>query len=345
MTQDVRSETYAKHNTLVGFEAARGKGYHFYAASDGSNTYPAGVPLEEIDRRLLGWEAVEVPLSYEHPNVPGFNVKNEEKKLLVASDTGDLLGIHGTTRPTRQYRESLIDKVKDLLDVPELHVGSVGFLDDRKVMWINIEMAETLEVDGTGVQFRPFFAAATSHDASLSWTFKSLNELIVCGNMVRGLMRSGDLIHRVKATVNSELDIAVARSNLGIMHANSEKFMADIKALTDRTVTDKQWFAFRNTLAPMPKEEDNKRGITRAEGKRDILDTLWNSDPMVSPWAGTAFGLFQADSTFQHHHTGTRGENSRAERNLERTVKKGNGSLDQMDQNTLDTIDRILATV
>lgn len=340
---DTPSHEWADNNTLVGFSEKRGEGYHFYGTE--SNSYPAGVPLQAIEDRLLGWEAVEVPLSYNHPNIEGMTITDESKKLLVASDTGDLLGIHGTTRPTRQYRDALIDQVKDLLDVPELHVGSVGFLNNRKVMWINIEMEETLEVGGTGIEFRPFFLAATSHDASVSWTFRSLNELVVCGNMVRGLLRKGDLTHRVKATVNSELDIKVARENLGILHANSEKFMADIKALTERTVTEKQWVAFRDALAPMPKEDDNKRGITRAEGKRDILDELYHNDPMVSPWAGTAFGLFQADSTFQHHHTGTRGSNTRAERNLERTVKKGVGSLDQMDQSTLDIMDRVLTTV
>lgn len=349
MSRRADDHKWADHNTLVGYTEKRGHGYHFYGTE--SNSYPGAVPVEEINRRLLNWTAEESPLfvnlNQDTPNERQIQVPGQ--KALVASDNGEILGIHGENRPTRQYDEMLIDSVRTLLDVDELGIGSVGFLNGRRRMWMNIEMAETLEVPDTGVQFRPYMLVAASHDASIKWTFKMLNELIICGNMVAPRLRLGGRqetapVWKIKNTRHSGLDVQAAREALGILHSNSEEFMEEVAALISDPVSDRQWSKLLDVWAPVPTEEDaSKRAITVAENKRETLTQLWNADPMVSPWKGTAFGAFQAMNTYQHHHQGTRGT-TRAERNLERAVDSNAKSVENMDFDTLDAIARVLVS-
>lgn len=331
-------------NTLVGFEEKYGTGYHFYATKD--NVYPQGVPIEEIDRRLLNWTAVDTSLDYDwhEDGQPTFTrMTDVTRKILVASDTGELLGVHGSSRPTRQYRDALINRVQDLLDVPELHVTSVGFLDGRKKMWINIGLAETLEVEGTGIEIDPYLLAATSHDASIAWTFKMLTTLITCGNQVSMRLRSGGGgVHRVKATKYSDLDVSIARDKLGILHQNTEAFMSELKTLTETDFHDRQWSAFLDSLAPVPEKEGLAK--TKAENKRDQLTDLYVNSPMVSPWRRTAFGAFQAANTWEHHFGIVRGGN-RPEKVLGRAVTVGKNSVEDLDSSIMANLDKVLATV
>jgi hypothetical protein len=74
--------------------------------------------------------------------------------------------------------------------------------------------------------------------------------------------------------------------------------------------------ALPRRLRPVPQEQG--RGRTLAESKRDTPDRLWRSDERVFPWRGTAFGVLQAVNTYSHHHQAARG--SRVQRNMLKAV-------------------------
>ena len=56
-------------NTLIGFTDQRGHAWHYQKGLQGGepNHYPLAVPVEDVKRRLFGWEALPCPITV---NVP-----------------------------------------------------------------------------------------------------------------------------------------------------------------------------------------------------------------------------------------------------------------------------------
>jgi len=65
---------------------------------------------------------------------------------------------------------------------------------------------------------------------------------------------------------------------------------------------------------------------------------LYDHDPRVAPWAGTAHGVVQAVSTYEQHLGVVRGA-TRAERNMLRTTT---GDFGKTDRATLMTLRKVL---
>ena len=69
--------------------------------------------------------------------------------------------------------------------------------------------------------------------------------------------------------------------------------------------------------------------LTRAETKREDMNAMWRTDPRVAPWAGTAFGVLQHNSTWQHHNTAIGGKTAhRYERNAMAAISGGTTASD-----------------
>jgi hypothetical protein len=71
--------------------------------------------------------------------------------------------------------------------------------------------------------------------------------------------------------------------------------------------------------------------------KRDGLERLYRHDVRVARWAGTAHGVIQAISTYEHHESTVRGV-GRAERNMLKTVTGEFGTLDRESWKRLSAI-------
>jgi hypothetical protein len=67
------------------------------------------------------------------------------------------------------------------------------------------------------------------------------------------------------------------------------------------------------------------RALATADKRRAILERLYTHDLRAAPWAGTAHGIVQALSTYEHHEGVIRGA-ERAERNKLRTLVGDFGS-------------------
>ena len=110
--------------------------------------------------------------------------------------------------------------------------------------------------------------------------------------------------------------------------------MAEIERLSNIKVDDFQFNRIMKRLVPIPTlENSNQAGVTRAENKTDRLFSLWNNDPRVHPWKGTALGVVQAWNTYNQHIAGK--DESRAERNM---VAALNGSTAKADAYVLESV-------
>ena len=146
---------------------------------------------------------------------------------------------------------------------------------------------------------------------------------------------------RLKHTKYSKLKIQDARTPLGFLEEAADEFNAEVAALCSSEVTDRQWFAFLDEMAPLTKDGDTLTGraLTMATRKQEQLRALWTHDTRVSPWKNTAFGVVQAINTWGQHFQTVRGTN-RVERNM---LDEITGGIAKADNEALDLLGTVLA--
>jgi phage/plasmid-like protein (TIGR03299 family) len=349
-------------NILRGFTEKRGRAWHYSAAHQGAepNHYPAGIPVDDLHRRLFGWEAQPREVYVADPgyvatvDLDGVQVEDPSAPLgvrkvagnvaWVRSDTGDVLGIHGDGYKGHQYGEWLVSNVAKLIG-DGMEAASAGLLKGGAVAWVQIERPDNVEAP-EGIVIRPFIMATTSFDGSIATTIQDGFTDTVCDNTRASFLAENGNRYRVKHTSLSRFNVEAARAALGIrLDRATDTYLSEITRLVNIDVSDKVWGAFVEAHAPIA-DDTSKRGITIAENKREALTRMWNTDVRVSPWRGTAWGVVQAVNTFVQHEGTVRNVN-RVERNMMRAVTGGVATLDRETIGTLDAVmgGRILAPV
>lgn len=337
--------------TLIGNTDKRGNAWHYRASDQSaeSNHYPTAIPVADVKRRLFHWTPAEGSVTSEYLGADDFHtVTDPTRKTIIrpagtfgADDTGEILGIFKTGYQVHDYSSWLVDNVGTILD-SGLMVGSAGLLKGGAVAWVQCELDDTVTTP-EGVEFRPFLTAATSVDGSLSTTYQTGAQVVVCDNTLAAAMGSAAKDTRVKIRHSKRsLDrISDVRDALGIVHSVADAFADEVATLTRLEVTDRQWQAFLEAHAPITPGDTKSISKTLAEKRREELGTLYRHDLRVAPWQGTAFGVLQAVNTHAHHVQTVRGM-ERAERNMTRMVE---GEWAKLDAATLATLTKVLATV
>lgn len=320
-------------STLIGHTLKRGHAWHYRAEHQGneSNHYEYAVPVEDVRRRLLNWQAVEGDITATALTPDGVvTATDPDRKAIMRSDTGAILGIFKSGYRMHQFDEWLLDTVATILD-DDLSIGSAGLLKGGAVAWVSVEVPENITTP-EGVVFRPNLLACTSHDGSLATTYQRVVTNVVCDNTMSAALGEGGPRLKVKHSRNSIGRLTDARDALAIVHTVAEDFAAEVARLSAVKISTPVWSKFVDVLVPMP--EKAGRSMTMAENKRDSLNRLWNVDPRVAPWKGTAWGVVQAVNTLVHHEGIVRGAD-RPERNMLRAVT---GGVDKLDNETVSTL-------
>lgn len=314
---------WLNQNVLVGFTDKRGEAWHYKASDQGAepNHYAGAIPAEDVRRRLFNWKAKAVPMWVDVPQEKrddlGSMVPVPNKMAIVRDDTYEVLGVPSASYVPHQYDEALLNRVHDLIDDTDLAIGSAGLLKGGAVAWVQIELPENLTCNG--VDFRPHLLATTSFNGSIATTYKRVVTIVVCDNTRAAALREEGQEYRVRHTANSGMVLAQARDALKIVFQLGETFTKEIETMLRLKVSDNDYNKFLDVIAPYPKD-DNKHARAKAEKDRVEYLTLWSSDPRVSPWKNTGFGVIQSVNTFRQHLRPTRGATIRAERNMMDTL-------------------------
>jgi len=325
-------------NTRIGFTDRLGNAWHQRLGS--SNHFPGAVPLGEVES-LFAWDALSAPVYVGSPDGMSLPTVVEGRQAIVRSDTGAVLGIFTDGYEVHQYRDWLLTQVGNILD-DSLQIGSAGLLRNGAQAWVSVEVPESITTP-EGEVFRPNLLACTSHDGSLATTFKRVVTRVVCDNtMAAGLGEEGQQV-KIKHSRYSGLRIAEARHALAMIHTIAEDYAAECAKLCRIDVSDKAWSYFLNAHAPLEVKGAEKTGAARtiALNERENLTQLWNADPRVAPWRGTAWGVLQAVNTFTHHMSTVKNAH-RPERNMTRAIT---GGVDKLDRGTVATLNKVLATI
>ena len=324
--------------TLIGDTETRGHAWHYRSADQGeeSNHYPGAIPLDDVTRRLMDWEPIEAPL---YVGFGDERVLIPDRKAIVAND--DPLNVFGIFKEgylIHSYAEWLLTNVSNLLD-DTVHISSAGLLTNRSKAWVEISLSDVHTV--ADFPFRPHLLAYTSVDGTLATTYKRAIQAVVCDNTLFAAQQEKGQTLKLKHTKYSRLKLENARDALGLIIATADDFSARVSELIDWKITDLQWSKFLDQM--IPTQDDNgkslsKIAVTKADTKRERIQTMWVSDSRCAPWKGTAFGALQTFNTWQHHERSVRGDTIRPERNMLEAI---NGKTAEADAEAL----RVLAVV
>jgi len=330
-------ETLADLNTqtLIGYTAKRGTAWHYRAEHQGAepNHYTGPIPVADVYRRLFHWTPVAAPLQAVILDQTGATtITDDTRQVIVRPDTARVLGVFSNGYQVHDYRQWLVGNVEAILDTDELAIGSAGLLKGGAVAWVQIEMEDTLSVEG--VEFRPFLTAATSLDGSLATTYQVGSQVVVCDNTLSAALGERSDRIKIRHSARSLAKLATVRDALGIVHGVADSFSQAVQALCDQPVTTQRWDRFVTAYTGLDDATAGKRAHANATATADALHRLWTTDPRVTPWKNTAYGVVAAANTWLHHVAEVRGAD-RATRNTERTIT---GKLDTFDARTLEVL-------
>lgn len=334
---------YLNNNTLIGNVAKRGyNAWHYRADLQGNepNHYDGPIPIDDVLRRLFNFTAMEMPVFVGIPDADGNIVRYSEqfdRKAIVRSDNNHVMGMFKQGYKPHQFQDILLTKVANIIDDNQLVIDSAGILRQGAVAWVAISMPDNVETSA-GYPIRPYLLATSSHDGTLSTTYKQVYNAPVCDNtLFAGLAGDGNQF-RVRHTSNSDMKIESIRQALDIVFTMKDNIVAEIERLSNIAVTDSEWDAIVNRLMPIGEEGMvSNLAITKAQNKQGLIRNLYANDPMVSPWSGTALGVLQAFNTYTHHLHGS--DKNRSERNALNAL---NGKIEESDATVLAVINELV---
>ena len=327
---------YLNANTLIGFTGKRGNAWHYRESLQGDepNHYAGAIPVEDVRRRLFGWEPVEAMSAAIIMDDDGVRtVVDPTRKQIVHPDTGAVLGVFKAGYQVHPYQEWLVQNVATILDDDDLQIGSAGLLRGGAQGWVQIETEATQSVEG--VLHRPFLTAATSMDGSIATTYGVGTQVVVCDNTLSVALGSFRNAVKVRHSSKSLGRLGDVRDALQLVLGAGDAFAAQVRELVAESVNEDRFERFLTAFTDT--KSDSKRAQTLGEAKRDSLRRLWRNDERVSPWRGTAWGVVSAVNTYTQHEAPIRGAD-RVTRNAEFML---HGRYNTLDAATLE----LLATV
>lgn len=342
--------------TLIGLTDKRGTAWHYRAEDQGdeSNHYPGFVPVEDVERRLFGWEPGQrdvaiVLKGFREDALTTFTkdghiwsvVSVEDQKAVTRDDTEQVLGVFRPGYTPHSYREWLVDNIGSLLSTSkdEVGIGSAGLLRKGGQAWVQVQVPEAIEVGGT--LLLPYLTAATSLDGSLSTTYFVGSDVVVCDNTLSAATLTAHNMVKFRHSRYSSLRLGEARQELDILFAATEDMVSAIDRLMNTEVSSDQFTKVRQIIDPVPEQQEGAKW-TRWENRRDALIDLWRNDERVAPWTGTAWGVLMAYNTHEQHvgsFRRTRLTENRGQRNMAGAIS---GKFEQSDTKVLRALEQAL---
>jgi phage/plasmid-like protein (TIGR03299 family) len=305
-------------NTLTGFTDLYGKAWHFnpYLMQEHGlrpNQFPGPVPMERVEE-LMSFDLVscDVIASGTFMSPEGIpvevNTKDPRRQAIVTSDTHEVLGVFSAGYKIHPYRETTLGMLSQLVGDPMsqdlgLQVKSVGLLQNRGVVWVQV--VAPAEMYAGVIEAQPFISIGTSCDGTVATIAFAGTQLIVCDNTFFAAVRAALQRIRIRHTVNSISRLDDVAEALGVMTAEQRAAASLIDMLANTPVNGREterFFIARFGEEPADAGSKKTRWVKRNGEFMNMLAT----DEKVAPFAGTAFGLVQADSTYRHHKPANR---------------------------------------
>lgn len=333
---------------LIGFtdpQYGRGTAWHLDEALQKRlglerNHYADAIPVDDVLRRLFYWKAIEADIVIRAKDENGNTIESIDptrKAIVRSDDPSTVFNVFKSGYTIHQYENWLLSNVANLVDDSDLSIGTAGLLRRGGKAYVTIELPETVKTP-SGFAIRPHLLACTSHDGTLSTTYQLVSTIVVCDNTLAGALGEKTPTHKVRHSKHSIGRLQTVRDALTLVHEYTDDLTLELERLSSQAVTDNEFQAIVEHLIPVDLSAEARPQVTaRAQNKQELLRHIYKTDERVTPWTGTALGVYQAFNTYAHWFAGS--DKNRAERNALNGIY---GKTEAHDQQVLKTIKELV---
>lgn len=179
----------------------------------------------------LDFEIRETDVLYSVSGGDGLHLKsNPDAKVLFRSDSLAPLSVVGKKYRTVQPSE-VLEFYRDLVSVGGFTLETAGVLKGGKKLWALAKTGQETILKGND-KIKAYLLLATSCDGTLATTAQFTSVRVVCNNTLQ--IAVSDANGSVRVPHSTQFDPAVVKQQLGLGLTAWDKFVADIKVMSER---------------------------------------------------------------------------------------------------------------
>jgi phage/plasmid-like protein (TIGR03299 family) len=266
-------------------------------------------PIEVWQKEAgMEWTINETEVLYSVSGGDGLHLKsNPDAKVLFRSDTLAPLSVVGKRYRTVQPSE-VLEFYRDLVSVGGMELETAGVLKSGRKIWALARTNQETILKGND-RIKAYLLLATSCDGTLATTAQFTSVRVVCNNTLQ--IAVSDANGSVRVPHSTQFDPAVVKQQLGLGLSAWDKFIADIKVMSERKLNK---FEAMNYLVrvlgdpdvplvdqPNQKALQSVHALFQGQGKGSELQAA----------NGTVWGLLNACTEYVDQHRRARSNDYR----------------------------------
>lgn len=234
-----------------------------------------------------------------------------EQKVLYRSDTKAPLSVVSARYQVVQPSE-ILEFYRDLTEVGGFQLETAGVLKEGRKLWALARTGQSATLKGKD-EVNGYLLLATACDGTLATTAQFTSVRVVCNNTLQ--IALGDSTSAVKVPHRSQFDAHAVKRQLGIAISSWTGFMARMKALAERKVSDSAAETFlRRVLTYSTATVTDREAVAVNERAIKAVGQLYagrGKGADLASASGTAWGLVNAVTEYVDHHRRARSDDHR----------------------------------
>lgn len=232
-----------------------------------------------------------------------------EQKVLYRSDTQRPLSVVSQRYQVVQPAE-ILEFYRDLTEAGGFQLETAGVLKEGRKLWALARTGQSVLLKGRD-EVRGYLLLATACDGSLATTAQFTSIRVVCENTLAIALRDDG--GAVKVGHRSKFDAQAVKQQLGIAISSWDGFMARMKALAERKLTDASAEALLRrvlTGSSVPPADSQSVGERSLKAVQALYAGQGRGSNLASS-TGTAWGLLNSVTEYVDHHRRSRSADHR----------------------------------
>ena len=233
-----------------------------------------------------------------------------QQRVLYRSDTKEPLSVVSSRYQVVQPSE-ILEFYRDLTEVGGFELETAGVLKGGKKLWALARTGQSVSLKGRD-EVNGYLLLATACDGTLATTAQFTSVRVVCNNTLA--IAIGDNTGAVKVPHRSQFDAQAVKRHLGIAISSWDGFMARMKALAERKVSDTVAETFFQRVLTYPASGQNTPAPTTNDSAIKAVHALYagrGRGATLPSASGTAWGLVNSVTEFVDHQRRARSDDHR----------------------------------
>ncbi len=269
------------------------------------NELPEGAPIEDWQRSAgMDWQVLRAPVSFTvGEGINAMTLDFDGREVMYRSDSKAPLAVCSDKFQIVQPGE-ILEFFRDLVASNGMKLSTAGTLFGGRRFWALAEMGKDFAIDGVD-KVKGNLLLTTSVDGSSATTGRFVSTRVVCNNTLTLAMAETGASRIVRRSHHSVFDPKAVKIDLGLIDKSWDKFLKEIKQLSETKMDDRQVRSFFEDLVFDPKKQPEEQtwGTVR---RLNNLESLYRTGAGADMAYGTAWGALNAVTNMYTHGTGKR---------------------------------------